>query len=296
MCRNLGQTFLVLRTREIKLQMTDENISKGVTTATNSNKRQNDLFSYGDHLYWKGEYDAAKEHFKKVLRTLLIDSARCHSSLGAVNAKLQHYEDALKSYQTQLDVLKDYHEQLHVLNQLEQENKTQCDIAECLMSIGTILRLQKKYAKAINYYKQALEHLDTCTPIPNLKSKVYKNIANLYAKTREFDSALEHFEKALVLDGQSQDEDHLEVGQTYADMGAMFYSKQDYKQALDYFVKARETWGKLQEQSQLYIESLQKPISTVQSKLGRYMSYSMAFANEKLVRYAEGQEVDFTCS
>ena len=293
MCRNLGQTFLVLRTREIKLQMTDENISKGVTTATNSNKRQNDLFSYGDHLYWKGEYDAAKEHFKKVLRTLLIDSARCHSSLGAVNAKLQHYEDALKSYQTQLDVLKDYHEQLHVLNQLEQANETQCAIAECLMSIGTILRLQEEYTKAINYYKQALEHLDAGTPIPNLKSKVYRNIANLYGKIREFDSALEHFEKALELD---QNKDHLAVGQTCADMGAMFYSKHDYKQALDYFLKARETWGKLQEQSQLYIKSLQKTISTVQSKLGTYMSYSMAFTNEKLVRYAESQEVHFTCS
>ena len=289
MCRNWEQIFLDLRSREIKLQMTGENISKSVTTAATSDKLRNDLFSHGDRLYWKGDYDEAKAHFEKVLRTPLIDSldlARCHSALGAVNTKLEHYEDALKNY----------HEQLHVLNQLEKANKTQCDIAECLMSIGTILRLQKKYAEAINYHKQALKHLDTVTSIPNLKSKIYKNIANLYTKMGEFDSALEHFKKGFKFDDQSQNKDHLEVGQTYADMGAMFYSKQDYKQALDYFAKARKTWEKLRKQSQLYIESLQKTISTVQSKLGTYMSYSMTFANEKLVRYAESQEVQFTCS
>ena len=269
--------------------MTDENISKSVTTATSPDKQQNDLFSLGDHLYWNGDYEKAKAHFEKVLRTPLIDSldlARCHRSLGAVNAKLEHYEDALKNY----------HEQLHVLNQFEEANKTQCDIAKCLISIGTILRLQKQYTEAINYHEQALKHIDTVTPIPNLKPKVYKNVAILYAKMGKFDSALEHFKKAFKFDDQSRNEDHLEVGQTYADMGVMFYSKQDYKQALDYFVKAHKTWEELRKRSQLYIESLQKTISTVQSKLGTYMSYSMAFANEKLVRYTESQEVHFTCS
>ncbi|CAF3393604.1 unnamed protein product, partial [Rotaria sp. Silwood2] len=240
--------------------MSDEDISKSATTAASSDKEPIDLFGPGDHLYSNHEYEKAKEHFQMILNLSsisAIDSARCYSSLGAINIKLQNYEEALKNYD----------EQLKILIQWKTQNKTEGDIAKCFMSIGMIYWLQYDYAQALNYQKQALDILSTTTPIHDLTSKVYKNIANLYAKTKEFDSALMYFEKALEMDHQNPKEDHLEFGQTYADIGAMFYLKQDYKQALDYFVKARETWLKSLEASHTYIKSLEKTINTVQSKL-----------------------------
>jgi len=245
--------------------MSDENISTNATiaaaAAAASDKQRNDLFSRGDHFFWNCEYGKAKEHFQTVLlqsSISLLDSARCYSSLGAVNTKLQNYEEALNNY----------HKQLDILMELKIPNETEGDIAKCLMSIGTVYRLQHDYVQALDYHKQALDILSTAKPIHNLTSKVYKNIANLYATTNEFDSALMYFEKALEIYYQNRREDHLEIGQTYADMGAMFYSKQDYEQALNYFIRARETWLKSLEPTHKHIQSLEKTICIIQSKLG----------------------------
>ncbi|CAF3861383.1 unnamed protein product, partial [Rotaria sp. Silwood1] len=240
--------------------MSDEKSSTSVTTTSTSNKQQNDLFSRGDRFYWKCEYEKAKQHFQTLLlqpSMSLLDSARCYKSLGAVNTKLQNYEEALNNY----------HKQLGILIQLKIPNKTESDIAKCFMSMGMVCQLQHDYVQALDYHKQALDFLSSIIPIHNLTSTVYKNMANLYTKTKEFDSALTYFEKALELDGQNEKEDHLELGQTYADIGAMFYSKEDYKQALDYFMKAREIWLKSLKPKHIYIQSLEKTIGTVQSKL-----------------------------
>lgn len=56
--------------------------------------------------------------------------------------------------------------------------------------------------------------------------------------------ALQYFLKALEFDRSHLRENHLKLGQTYADIGAMFHSKQDYEQALEYCVQARDTWRK----------------------------------------------------
>ena len=244
--------------------MSNENIGNSRANVTTLEKQQDDLFSRGDHSYWKCEYEKAKEHFQTALTSpsiSLLDRARCYSSLGAANTKLKNYDEALDNYRHQYDVL----------IQLKISNKTEGDIAKCLMSMSTILRLQQHYAKAIEYHKQALELLSTITPVHPLTSKVYKNIANLYTKIQDFDSALTYFEKTLETDRQYQKEDHLELGQTYADMATMFHCKQDYQQALDWFVKARETWLKCLKPNHSYIELLNKTICTIQSKLGMYM-------------------------
>ncbi|CAF4387197.1 unnamed protein product [Rotaria sp. Silwood2] len=254
--------------------MSDENTSKSPTTTVTSDMQQNALFSRGDHFYWKCEYEKAKTHFQTILlqpSISLLDSARCYSSLGAANTKLQKYEEALDNYHKQLDILK----------QLKVPNKGEGDIAKCFMSIGMIYWLQRNYAQALEYQEKALKILSTITPIHDLTSKVYKNIANSYVKTKEFNSAFMYFEKALEIDHQNPKVDHLEFGQTYADIGAMFYLKQDYKQALNYFVKAREILLKSLEPSHTNIKSLDKTITTVQSKIGMHMSRSTAFGNEK---------------
>jgi len=252
--------------------MSDANINETGTTVV---EKHNDLFSQGDLLYWKCEYEKAKEHFQLVLKQpsiSLLDSARCYNSLGAANAKLKNYKEALTNY----------HKQLAILIKLKIPNTTQDDIAKCYMSIGMVYWLKREYDAAIDYHKKALAALPTITPAPDLTSNIYKNLANLYTKTNEFDSALTYFEKALEIDRHHLREDHLKFGQTYANIGVMYDSKQDYKQALDYFVKARETWLKSLPSSHIYIESMEKTIRTVQSKLSMYISLTIRLVCKKL--------------
>jgi tetratricopeptide (TPR) repeat protein len=254
-------TFLFYALRKTYMKMATENIGETTVLVTTALGKKDDLFSQGDILYWNCEYQKAKEHFQAVLNQPSVsplDLARCYKSLGATNAKLQNYEEALDNY----------HKQLDLLMKLEAPGKSESDLAKCYMSIGMIYSLKHDYNQALNYHKQALAALSIVSTAPDLASNIYKNLANLYTKKKDFDLALTHFENALEIDHHHLREDHLKFGQTYANMGAMYYSKQDYKQALIYFEKARETWLKSLPSSQMYIESMEKTIHTVQSKLG----------------------------
>ncbi|CAF0837909.1 unnamed protein product [Adineta steineri] len=240
--------------------MADENIMDATTPVVTAVEQYNDLFSQGDFWFWKCEYEKAKEHFETVLNQSsinLLDLARCFGSLGAVNAKLQNYNEALENYHKQLDILR------NLKNSEQKEN----DIAKCNMSIGKICCFQQDYAQAIGYYKDALMILPTITLPSDITSDIHKDLANLYTKTEEFELALAHFEHALDLDHHILREDHPKFGQTYANMGVMYYAKQDYQQALSHFKQARETWLRSLPSTHIYIESMEKTIRTVQSKL-----------------------------
>ncbi|CAF0866043.1 unnamed protein product [Adineta steineri] len=244
--------------------MGDDNTIGTATSIVTAVGKYNDLFSPGDSLYWKCEYEKAKEHFQIVLNQpsiTLIESARCYNSLGAANAKSQNYEEALNNYYKQLDILL----------KLETSEKITSDIIKCYTSIGKIYWLKLDYVEAIDYYKRALLPAQNITSDSELISNIYKDLANLYTKTQEFGLATEYFTKALGIDHQQLGEDHPKFGQIYANMGAMYYRQENYRQALDYFLKAREIWQRTLTPSHIYVESMDKTIQTVQSKLSKYI-------------------------
>ncbi|CAF0957796.1 unnamed protein product [Adineta steineri] len=245
--------------------MSDTNMTGAATSLTVAVEKSNDPFGPGDLLYWKCEYEKAKEYFQAVLNQpaiTLIESARCCNSLGATNAKLQNYEEALDNY----------HKQLNLLLKLQTSEKITNDIIKCYMSIGKVYCLKQDYVEAINYYNRALGLVLTITSASDLKSTIYKDLANLYTKTQKFDLATKYFTKALEIDQQQLGEDHPKFGQTYANMGAMCCRQENYEQALDYFLKAREIWEKSLTSSHIYVESMNKTIQKVQSKLSMYIS------------------------
>ncbi|CAF3259244.1 unnamed protein product [Rotaria sp. Silwood2] len=244
--------------------MSDENIIGTSTTAAVPPKTCNDLFSQGDILFWQCEYEKAKEYFEQILNQpsiTLIHSARCYNSLGAVNAELKNYDEALNNY----------HKHLAILEKLETPETRKSDIAKCHISIGKIYSLKEDYVGAIDWYQQALSVLSTINSSSDLISNIHHDLANLYTKTKQFDLAEKHFTTALEMDRQQLEEDHPKFGQTYANMGVMYYCQEDYKQALKYFFEAQRTWQKFLPASHVYIDSMEKTIRKVESKLGMYI-------------------------
>ena len=243
--------------------MSDENVTGTATSAAVD--KCDDPFRQGDLLYWKCEYEKAKEHFHSILNQSsinLIDSARCYNSLGASNAKLKNYDKAINNY----------HQQLDVLRKLEPSEKIATDIVKCYTSIGKVYCFKQDYVAAIDHYKQALDLVSTITSTSDLISNIYKDLANLYVKAQDFDLATNYFTKALEIDHHQLRQDHPKFGQTYANMGAMYYHQQDYKQALCYFLKAHEVWEKSLTSSHIYTESMSKQIRTIELKLSMYLT------------------------
>ncbi|CAF3405471.1 unnamed protein product [Rotaria sp. Silwood2] len=221
--------------------------------------KQDDLLSAGDWLYWKCEYDKAREHFQAVLKQASLsasDSARCYKSMGAVEVELKNYDEALNIYNKQLGIM-----------MASDSPSTKEDIISCYLSIGKVYWLKLDYNQAIAYHHRALEFARASELSSSHISTVHKNLANIYTNAKKFDLALEHFQKGLEIDHQHLRQDHPQFGQTYANMGMMYQSKQHYKEALDYLEKARETWLKTFPSTHVSIEKLEKTIRKVKSKL-----------------------------
>ncbi|CAF1167982.1 unnamed protein product [Adineta ricciae] len=225
-----------------------------------SAQNHTDMFSQGDLLFWRCEYAQAKQYFETILNqssATPVELARCYHSLGATNAKLKNYAEALKNHEKELETLL----------KLETSDKIVTDTAKCYMSIGKIHCLTLNNAEAINWYKQALDLRTIITLDFDLISNIYKDLANLYTRTHDFEQAMSYFTKALDIDREQLRENHPKFGQTYANMGAMYYQQHDYKKALEYFLKANDIWQKSLASTHAYCESMGKTIRQVERKL-----------------------------
>ncbi|CAF3439741.1 unnamed protein product [Rotaria socialis] len=239
------------------------NLTKETVTIT---QKQDDPFSVGDWLYWMCEYGKARECFQAILKQPSVsnsDMARCYKSMGAVEVELKNYDEALNIYNKYLDILA----------KCDSTNREQ-DIMSCYVSIGKIYWLKHDYDKAIAYHHQALKFALPFIPPTSRISAVHNNLASIYTKTKQFDLALEHFQRALEIDLQYLREDHLQFGQTYANMGTMYQSKQNYEKALEYFEKARETWLRSLSSTHPATKKIENTICNVKSKLGKRQNCS----------------------
>ncbi|CAF1269374.1 unnamed protein product [Adineta ricciae] len=181
---------------------------------TSTVAKRKDLFSPGDWLYWSCEYLKAREYFQDILKQPSLnasDLSRCYRSLAAVEVELKNYDEAIKLYEQQLDVLQKMSD---IENQLEA-------ITWCYISIGKVYWLKSNFDEAIAYQHRALEHIQSYLTSPTQISAVYKNLANIFTSTKEFQIALEYFEKALSIDDECHPKNYLQFGQTYANMGTL---------------------------------------------------------------------------
>ena len=79
-------------------------IESASSPSTTNKDTVNELLSAGYSLYWKGEYDKAKEFFIKLTNdssTNDIDAAQCYNALGAIHTELKDYDEAVVKYQNE---------------------------------------------------------------------------------------------------------------------------------------------------------------------------------------------------
>ena len=244
--------------------MNDQNIPSSLTPTTIQAEGSKDIFSIGDLFYWQCQYEKATTHFQSILneRTLTaLDSARCYRSLGAAHVGCKNYTEALANY----------HKELEILQELNYPEKVEY-ISKCYMSIGKIYFLQEDFGNAIPWYLSALGLFSNVTPTPDIVINIHQDVANLFAKAYAFDLSLIYFRRAIELARIKLDEHHPKFGETYANIGTMYYLQENYPQALHYLSKAREIWQKSLPSTHVYLESIERNISKMKLKIRTYYS------------------------
>ncbi|CAF1312562.1 unnamed protein product [Adineta steineri] len=100
-------------------------------------------------------------------------------------------------------------------------------------SLGYLLYNQGEYEKATNYFQQLL--LDPTTDIFD-KGQCYRGLGAIDIALKDYDSALENFQKEFDL--YTEEDDQENIATTYAKIGEVYFFKKDFDSALSYEHKA----------------------------------------------------------
>lgn len=233
-------------------------------SAVVAKKKSKDRFGRGNLLFWQCKYKEAMQYFEMLQKQDTLspnELIRCYNSLGAVHSELKNYDEALANY----------HKQLVVLQNSADLEETKKAVVKCYRSIGKIYWLKKDSGQATYWYQRAFNALPTISEDLQLTSNIYKDLANLYTESGEFESAMSCFSEALMIDRDQLRENHPMLGQTYANMGVMHCGRQDYENALDYFYRALELWEESLSPTHVYVESMANTIHQVEAKLRKYL-------------------------
>lgn len=226
--------------------------------------------NFGVALNLLGKYDSAELIINESIYNsqLLGDTSNigyCYMTLGNIQYDQTNYDKALEFYFKTLDTYKPI------------ENYT--GISSALIWIGIIYQFAKSdYDKAIETYMEAIKFSDLGNS-PLNKGYVYSNLATIYYRELNYDSALQYYRLSNSIKVQFGDQRG--IGNDYNNIGNVWYDLKKYDSALINYQKSLSIRREMEDQT---------GIASVLINLGRvYMDVkSWNTAEKKLL---EGYEV-----
>lgn len=159
-------------------------------------------YLFGKHLYYSIQLEDALEQYKLCLE--IFDNIDIHKNIGITYYYMEEYEKA-----------KEY---------LNNHLKLVSADATTLQMLGHCYFDQAEYNEAIEYYTRSLQIRED--------ANIYNFIGVAYSHMRDFESALEPFEKAVELDPN--------LAPVYENLAALYgyrLQEKDYKKAVECYQK-----------------------------------------------------------
>jgi YesN/AraC family two-component response regulator len=146
-------------------------------------------------------------------------------------------------------------------------------------NIGTVCKLQHDYKGALNYYKKALQKLESLSPekredLNSVKANLLTNVGNIYMNyiTNTDNDPLAFYNKALALREKSNDRYNSAI--TYQNIGYYYFKKKNYTQSEKYYQKA-ETIAKDINNAELLMSILKDEFEIYASRKKFDLAYSI---------------------
>lgn len=172
--------------------------------------------------------------------------ARCYQYLGLYDKAAESFLASLRFFESRQDsmvvsriclnigivyeLIKDYETALNYYEQALQYNVENNLIVECAYygnKANVLRKLNRDKSEVLSCYFKAVALLDTTT-IKDYLSKIYLNIADVYAKSNDFDSALYYLDKGYAASEEYAKNNTL----YYVSLGEVHFETKNYDQAL----------------------------------------------------------------
>lgn len=193
-------------------------------------------------MYHKcGNYKTALHYHKRALQLReknrdILGIAFSQTNLGNVYSGLNMFEEAESAYLAAI----------HNYEILDEKTR----IADCLLNLGGMKYVQKRYDEAIEYYKMAVE----VTPMNDYYTKAiyYTNMAAAFIKKGMPEKGIALSEDALKL--RIMVDNYLETADNYLNLGDAYLQKKDFVKAKYYidtalFIANREDYFELKHEA-----------------------------------------------
>ena len=138
-------------------------------------------------------------------------------------------------------------------------------MANVYNNIGTIHGISGDYAKALEYFKQALKICEE-NGYKQLLSECYSSIGNIYNEQKNYSQAIEYYQKSLKIDEEFGDKNHISI--CYNNIGGMFEDQGNYLLALEYEQKSLKIRKELGDKNGISNGLI--GISSIYCKIGNY--------------------------
>lgn len=206
-----------LRRRVLEIRLRDPNGGGAARSAA--------LAALGTSLQQKGEYDAAKQHYREALAL----AGRAGDSLAVMNGASE-----LASLHHQLG---EYDQAEPVLRRVVRIARAELGprhprVAQGLSSLASTLHYGGNLSAAEPMYREALAILEQAYgPEHPQVSLGLQNLATLYDERREFARSEPLYRRSLAIDRKRLGSRHPDVGFTLRNLGLMLYESGDYAAA-----------------------------------------------------------------
>ncbi len=176
----------------------------------------------------RGNYNKVIEYAEKIKQLDKTLAGTAHRYIGAALLKLNKLERA-------------YIHLNEAENIYKKENDTE-GLINTYKILGSLSKIQKKYDKAIEYYKYALSLLKE---EPILKISLMNNLSNVYYLLNKIDKAKE-IQKTVIKEAKEiLPEEHLDLIRYKVNLGVFYVKDKMYKQALEIFLNAAKQMKEL---------------------------------------------------
>ena len=269
-----------------------------------SNRCELDLLAFGNVLHDMGEFEQAKNYYKRCSTLLSPDDHAwkpyCDYLLGLIATANGDEKNALDLFDKSLSIrtrtlqfsdpsLADtltaiarvYYINCNFEQALElhkqaltifQRTFGDDDLTSAMSytNMGVVLRAQQKYSEALDCHSKALTIRQRHLPLDHFRfGTSYNNIGEVYQGLNEYDMALKYYELALEVYKKSLPLRHIDVAILLVNQGLIYEAKTDLNDALPFYNKAlgicRYIWPKVN----LQLVQIESMIGETESNTGK---------------------------
>ena len=149
-------------------------------------------------------------------------AAKVHKSLGKAYRYTHNLDKSMENYEMASTIL----------NAIDSLNPELCDLYDKMADVCRFA--QKDTIAAIHYYQQAIHVLKTVYGRNQEIGKYYRSLGDLYKKLKEFQTALECYNKAIENDKQIYGENSDWIIQTNSSISSTYRDMGDFEKAIEY--------------------------------------------------------------